>query len=38
VCGAYKFIRQLVEDKKITIDEVEELFGKIDLNPKRELK
>ena len=37
-CGAYKFIRQLVEDKVITLDEVEELFKKIDLNPTRELK
>jgi len=37
-CGAYKFIRQLVQDKKIAIDEIEELFKKIDLNPTRELK
>jgi len=37
-CGAYKFIRQLVEDKLITIDGIEEIFKKIDLNPSRELK
>jgi hypothetical protein len=37
-CGAYKFIRQLVEDKIITIDGIEEIFKKIDLNPSRDLK
>jgi hypothetical protein len=37
-CGAYKFIRQLVEEKKITLDEIPELFKNIDLNPDRELK
>ena len=37
-CGAYKFIRQLVEDKIITIDRIEEIFKKIDLNPSRDLK
>ncbi|MFX0187274.1 MAG: hypothetical protein ACFE8A_06010 [Candidatus Hodarchaeota archaeon] len=37
-CGAYKFIRQLLQDKKITIDEIEDLFKKIDLNPERELR
>jgi len=37
-CGAYKFIRQLVEDKIITIDKIEEIFKKIDLNPSRDLK
>ena len=37
-CGAYKFIRQLVEDKIITIDGIENIFKKIDLNPSRDLK
>ena len=37
-CGAYKFVRQLVQDKIITLDEIEEIFKKIDLNPTRELK
>ena len=37
-CGAYKFIRQLVEDGAINLDEIENLFKKIDLNPTRELK
>ena len=37
-CGAYKFIRQLIEDKKITLDEIEDLFKKIDLNQSRELR
>lgn len=37
-CGAYKFIRQLLQDKKITIDEIEDLWKKIDLNPERELR
>ncbi len=37
-CGAYKFIRQLLEDKVIIIDEIEDVFKKIDLNPDRDLK
>jgi len=37
-CGAYKFIRQLLEDKAITIEEIEDLFKKIDLNPGREIE
>jgi len=37
-CGAYKFIRQIVEDKIITIEGIEEIFKKIDLNPSRELR
>ncbi|MFX1275368.1 MAG: hypothetical protein ACFFBP_05645 [Promethearchaeota archaeon] len=37
-CGAYKFVRQLVEDNIINIDEIEDLFKKIDLNPLRELR
>lgn len=37
-CAAYKFIRQLVEDNKLTIDQIEELFTRVDLNPERELR
>ena len=37
-CGAYKFVRQLLEDKVITLDEIEEIFKKVDLNPDRDLK
>ena len=37
-CGAYKFVRQLVEDKIITLDEIEDIFTKVDLNPERELR
>ena len=37
-CGAYKFVRQLVEDNIITLDQIDEIFKKIDLNPTRELK
>ncbi len=37
-CGAYKLVRQLIMDKKISIDEIEEIFKKIDLNPTRDLK
>jgi hypothetical protein len=37
-CGAYKFIRKLVEEKTITLDEIEDVFKNVDLNPDRELK
>jgi len=37
-CAAYKFIRQLVEEKRITFDQIEEIFTRIDLNPDRDLK
>ena len=37
-CGAYKFIRKLVEDGTITLDEIETLFKGVDLNPTRDLK
>lgn len=37
-CAAYKFIRQLVEEKKMTIDQIEEIFTRFDLNPERELR
>ncbi|MBD3193434.1 MAG: hypothetical protein GF317_00145 [Candidatus Lokiarchaeota archaeon] len=37
-CGAYKLIRQMVEDNMITIDKIEEVFKKVDLNPERDLK
>jgi len=37
-CAAYKFIRQLVEENKLTIDQIEDLFTRVDLNPERELR
>ena len=37
-CGGYKFIRQLVENKTITLDEIEEIFKNVDLNPERDLR
>ena len=37
-CGAYKFIRQLVENKTITLDEIEDIFKNVDLNPERDLR
>jgi len=37
-CGAYKFIRKLVEDGKIGLDEIDEIFKGVDLNPDRELR
>jgi hypothetical protein len=37
-CGAYKLVRQMIKDELITLDEIEELFKKIDLNPSRDLK
>ncbi|MFX1239030.1 MAG: hypothetical protein ACFFAS_09375 [Promethearchaeota archaeon] len=37
-CGAYKLVRQLIVDKIIDIDKIEEVFKKIDLNPTRDLK
>ena len=37
-CAAYKFIRQLVEEKTITIDQIDEIFTRVDLNPERELR
>ena len=37
-CAAYKFIRQLVKENKITIDQIEDLFKVIDLNPERDLR
>jgi len=37
-CGAYKFIRKLVEDGKIALDEIDEIFKGVDLNPDRELR
>lgn len=37
-CGAYKLVRQMIEDNLITFEQIEELFKKIDLNPSRELK
>ena len=37
-CAAYKFIRQMVIDKKITIDQIEDIFKVVDLNPERDLR
>ena len=37
-CGAYKFVRQLVEENKLTIDQIEEIFTRVDLNPERDLR
>ncbi len=37
-CGAYKLIRQMIKDGVTSIDKIEALFKKIDLNPTRELK
>ena len=37
-CAAYKFIRQLVEEKKITIDQIDDIFTRVDLNPERDLR
>ena len=37
-CAAYKFIRQMVKENKITIDQIEDLFKVIDLNPERDLR
>ncbi len=37
-CGAYKFIRQMVKDNMININQIEDIFKKTDLNPKRDLK
>lgn len=37
-CAAYKFVRQLVEENKLTIDQIEEIFTRADLNPERELR
>ena len=37
-CSAYKFIRQLVEDKIISLDQIVEIFKRVDLNPERELR
>ena len=37
-CAAYKFIRQMVKEKKINIDQIEDIFKVIDLNPERDLR
>ncbi|MFO8017077.1 MAG: hypothetical protein R6U96_00435 [Promethearchaeia archaeon] len=37
-CGAYKLVRQMVKEKIINIDEIEELFKAVDLNPSRDLR
>ena len=37
-CAAYKFIRQLIEENRITFDQIKDIYTKIDLNPDRDLK
>ncbi len=37
-CSAYKFIRQLIEEKTITLDQIDEIYTRVDLNPERELR
>jgi len=37
-CGAYKLIRQMVKEDMITIDDIENFFSRVDLNPERELR
>ena len=37
-CAAYKYIRELYQTNKLTIDDIEEIFRNIDLNPDRDLK
>jgi hypothetical protein len=37
-CVAYELIRQMLKDKTIILEKIEDLFKKIDLNPTRELK
>jgi hypothetical protein len=37
-CSAYKFIRQMLEEKKLSFEKIEEVFRTIDLNPTRDLK
>jgi hypothetical protein len=37
-CGAYKLIRQMIEEKKLTFEEIEDFFTRVDLNPERDLR
>ena len=37
-CAAYKFVRQMVEENIITLDQIDEIFTRVDLNPERELR
>jgi hypothetical protein len=37
-CGAYKLIRQMLEENKLTFEEIEDFFTRADLNPERELR
>ena len=37
-CGAYKFIRQMIEENRITFEQIEDIFTRIDLNPDRDLR
>lgn len=37
-CIAYELVRHMLKDKKIAVNQIEDLFKRIDLNPERELK
>ncbi|MBD3212597.1 MAG: hypothetical protein GF311_08310 [Candidatus Lokiarchaeota archaeon] len=37
-CGAYKLVRQMVEENLIKIEQIEDIFTRIDLNPERDLR
>ncbi|TXT66473.1 MAG: hypothetical protein BAJALOKI3v1_30132 [Promethearchaeota archaeon] len=37
-CGAYKLVRQMVEEDLITIEQIEDIFTRVDLNPERDLR
>ncbi|MBD3255020.1 MAG: hypothetical protein GF383_07995 [Candidatus Lokiarchaeota archaeon] len=37
-CAAYKFVRQLIEENKISFEEIEDIFTRVDLNPDRDLR
>ena len=37
-CIAYELIRKLLNDGKITTNQIDDLFSNIDLNPERELR
>ncbi|MGQ4875863.1 MAG: hypothetical protein ACTSVV_01605 [Promethearchaeota archaeon] len=37
-CAGYKLIRKMVQEGIISIDDIENLFKDIDLNPERDLK
>jgi NMD protein affecting ribosome stability and mRNA decay len=37
-CGAYKLVRQMVEEDLITVEKIEDIFTRVDLNPERDLR